>query len=396
MSSKRERRLALLVAGAALLLALLGCSDAASALFNDVVGHWSQVFYAMVYGEYSTVGFVTHPDVYATMGIPQPWGTPEMDDDRLATVGAEMADQYDDACFGEIASEWGFDNPMGRPTPGPGTPTVTPFMRTGSVFNDTSHAGESFPDTTWLGLQFYDIDTSKWYTGCCVPLRAYYADGESEDLLAPTPALGACTGPDAVCDGVNHVTPICISGITPTPTPTPTPSGPGPGPGPGGGAGPFSGMPSASGYITAYFDDWCYENCWFGVDHNGLDLGMTIGVAIYATSDGIVGAADDSCIMGDSDCNYNMGNYIKLLAAGDAGTWTAIYMHLDEVYVSPGDTVSRGDVIGTADNTGMSTGSHLHYEIRDPSWTPVDPYCTIWSCPYEPAWPAVEECSYCP
>jgi murein DD-endopeptidase MepM/ murein hydrolase activator NlpD len=158
-------------------------------------------------------------------------------------------------------------------------------------------------------------------------------------------------------------------------------------------------MPAAGGYITAYFDDWCYENCWIGSEHYGLDFGMTTGTDVYATmvQTGTIASTGTGCSEEDCTCNRGMGNFIKLQAVGgDGQTWTAIYMHLENIYVSTGDIVSGGDVIGTADNTGCSTGSHLHYEIRDSYWDAVDPYCTIWSCPYTRSWPSSFECSACP
>ena len=46
--------------------------------------------------------------------------------------------------------------------------------------------------------------------------------------------------------------------------------------------------------------------------------------------------------------------------------WVATYMHLKDIAVEPGQLVFYGDVLGHVDNTGNSTGSHLHYQINMP------------------------------
>ena len=53
-----------------------------------------------------------------------------------------------------------------------------------------------------------------------------------------------------------------------------------------------------------------------------------------------------------------------------------LYGHLSELYVEPGDVVQQGEVIGRVGSTGLSTGPHLHFELRRPrgtGWVAVDP-----------------------
>ena len=53
-----------------------------------------------------------------------------------------------------------------------------------------------------------------------------------------------------------------------------------------------------------------------------------------------------------------------------------LYGHLSEIYVRPGQPVRQGEVIGRVGSTGLSTGPHLHFELRTPSWAgwqAVDP-----------------------
>lgn len=65
------------------------------------------------------------------------------------------------------------------------------------------------------------------------------------------------------------------------------------------------------------------------------------------------------------------GNYIKVNQTD--GT-TATYMHLDSLKVKTGDSVSTGQIIGVEGSTGISTGSHLHFQVEkdgatlDPEW----------------------------
>ena len=54
----------------------------------------------------------------------------------------------------------------------------------------------------------------------------------------------------------------------------------------------------------------------------------------------------------------------------------SLYGHLSELYVKPGDRVRQGEVIGRVGSTGLSTGPHLHFELRlpgDGGWVAVDP-----------------------
>ena len=89
--------------------------------------------------------------------------------------------------------------------------------------------------------------------------------------------------------------------------------------------------------------------------NNAVDLAAPIGTPILASADGEVIISR----FGGWDGGY--GNYIVIRHAN--GTQT-LYAHASKINVSAGDDVKQGDVIGAVGNSGKSTGSHVHFEIR--------------------------------
>ena len=55
------------------------------------------------------------------------------------------------------------------------------------------------------------------------------------------------------------------------------------------------------------------------------------------------------------------GNAVIIQHAGDVST---LYAHISESLVESGNYVSQGEVIGLVGSTGLSTGPHLHFEVR--------------------------------
>lgn len=86
--------------------------------------------------------------------------------------------------------------------------------------------------------------------------------------------------------------------------------------------------------------------------HNGVDFAAPSGSPILAAYDGRVVAAT---------YNSSMGNYV-MIDHGD-GLYT-IYMHASKLYVSSGQTVTKGEQIAAVGSTGRSTGPHLHFSVR--------------------------------
>ena len=87
--------------------------------------------------------------------------------------------------------------------------------------------------------------------------------------------------------------------------------------------------------------------------HNGVDLAAPSGSPILAAYDGdVVGAGYSS----------SMGNYV-MIDHGDS--LITIYMHASQLYVSTGQSVSKGQKIAAVGSTGRSTGPHLHFSVRE-------------------------------
>jgi murein DD-endopeptidase MepM/ murein hydrolase activator NlpD len=98
--------------------------------------------------------------------------------------------------------------------------------------------------------------------------------------------------------------------------------------------------------------------------HPGMDLSATSGTEIHASAAGVVVTA--------GDCG-GYGNCVVI----DHGTSVAtLYGHQSQVLVSVGMHVDAGQVIGLVGSTGLSTGPHLHFEVRLHG-LPIDPLLAL-------------------
>lgn len=100
----------------------------------------------------------------------------------------------------------------------------------------------------------------------------------------------------------------------------------------------------------------------FGVErkHDGIDIGASVGEPVKAALSGTIS---------EIKADQNYGNVV-VIDHGDG--LKTLYGHLDDIEVSKDQQVDRGQVIGAVGNTGISSGSHLHFEV----WIndrPVDP-----------------------
>lgn len=94
--------------------------------------------------------------------------------------------------------------------------------------------------------------------------------------------------------------------------------------------------------------------------HSGIDIGADYGSVIYAADRGTVIFAGW------------YGGYGNAVIIDHGGGVTSLYGHTSELYVSEGQAVQRGQAIAAVGSSGLSTGPHLHFEVRE-NGEPVDP-----------------------
>ncbi len=86
--------------------------------------------------------------------------------------------------------------------------------------------------------------------------------------------------------------------------------------------------------------------------HSGVDLAAPRSSQIRAVADGTVVFSD------------TFSHYGKLVVIQHADGVTSHYGHCDQLLASPGELIKAGQIIATVGSTGLSTGPHLHFEIR--------------------------------
>jgi murein DD-endopeptidase MepM/ murein hydrolase activator NlpD len=116
----------------------------------------------------------------------------------------------------------------------------------------------------------------------------------------------------------------------------------------------------ASGIVTSEFGEVRITHI-----HQGIDIANVTGTPISATANGTVIAVGTSGNFGKRIMIYHGTNE-------EGNTYVTVYAHLSKFKVDVGQKVGQRDIIGLMGNTGVSTGTHLHYEVRV-NGTPVDP-----------------------
>ncbi len=114
---------------------------------------------------------------------------------------------------------------------------------------------------------------------------------------------------------------------------------------------PTSSQRITSGYGDRRVFEYADGNEGYGI-HFGIDYGGATGTIVEASASGRVALATSRIITGNSVVIEHL-----------PGLYTSYY-HLDIIGVKVGQIVQRGQIIGSLGSTGISTGPHLHWELR--------------------------------
>lgn len=94
-----------------------------------------------------------------------------------------------------------------------------------------------------------------------------------------------------------------------------------------------------------------------GKGHNGIDLRADSGTELFAADAGVVRA------VGNTDDGCARASYGRWILVDHPNGLATLYAHLSLAKVSPGQSVTRGQLIGYSGKTGYATGPHLHFTV---------------------------------
>jgi len=111
--------------------------------------------------------------------------------------------------------------------------------------------------------------------------------------------------------------------------------------------------PPGTGSLTSVFGTRrAYNGGVFASYHEGLDFMGATGMPVYAPADGVVALAEKLTVRGNA-----------VIIDHGWGIYSGVY-HMSEINVTVGQRVKQGQVVGKIGSTGLSTGSHLHWDLR--------------------------------
>jgi murein DD-endopeptidase MepM/ murein hydrolase activator NlpD len=111
-------------------------------------------------------------------------------------------------------------------------------------------------------------------------------------------------------------------------------------------------QPPATGRITSFFGRRNHPLSGLDHQHTGIDIGLPTGTSIKPIAPGVVTFAGQN------------GGYGQLVEIDHGNGLTSRYAHLSELLVSVGEEIGPEHILGHSGRTGISTGPHLHLEIR--------------------------------
>lgn len=115
---------------------------------------------------------------------------------------------------------------------------------------------------------------------------------------------------------------------------------------------------------------------WGEHTHDGVDLVSSVNKNVYAAVSGVVIADRDTYdhtkrwVEGSGN---SVGNRVLIKSIINGKTYYCAYYHLIDNYVSEGQEIEIGKIIGQYDDVGMSYGAHLHFMMWDANWKVVNP-----------------------
>ena len=121
---------------------------------------------------------------------------------------------------------------------------------------------------------------------------------------------------------------------------------------------PLGSLPARTGRLSWPVGGVLTQYYWWG--HTGVDLAAPYGTSISSSDDGVVVATGWVAVGGLRVCVQH------------AGGLQTCYYHTSAVYVTPGQTVARGQTLAAIGMTGVTTGPHVHWEVKL-NGVPVNP-----------------------